>query len=518
MNRHPRIVWSVALLLAIVLVVPAVADVKLPKVIGSNMVLQRDMAVPVWGWADNGEEVTVTINGQTKKTTAADGKWILKLDAMSAGGPFEMKIQGKNEITLNNVLIGEVWVCSGQSNMQWSTKNSVNGAQEVANAKYPNIRLFTVPLKGTQEEQFDCGGAGWQECSPETVPWFTAVGYFFGRELYKELNIPIGLINNAWGGSSCEAWVPRDVIEANPDYAEMLKRYDDQCVAFDAGKPQAAYEKQLAAWKEAEAKAKAEGKPAPNKPRPPRDIRYGQHRVANCYCGCLRPIIPFGIRGAIWYQGETNAGRAYQYRHLFPLMIDVWREKWSQGDFPFYFVQLANFMGRADQPGESAWAELREAQSMTLSTPNTGQAVTIDIGDAQDIHPKNKQDVGKRLALWALKKDYGKDVVYYGPKYKSMAKDGAKIVLSFDHVGSGLMAKGGQLKGFAIAGADKKFVWADAKIEGDKVVVSSPQVQDPVAVRYAWANNPECNLYNKEDIPASPFRTDAWPGVTINNK
>jgi sialate O-acetylesterase len=230
----------------------------------------------------------------------------------------------------------------------------------------------------------------------------------------------------------------------------------------------------------------------------------------------IAPIVPYAIRGAIWYQGETNAGRAYQYRHLFPTMIQCWRTLWQEGDFPFYFVQLANFMATKDEPGESAWAELREAQSMTLSLPNTGQAVIIDIGQADNIHPTNKQDVGKRLALWALYKDYGKPLVYSGPTYKSMTTQGNKVVLSFDHVGSGLVAKGGgPLKGFAVAGADKKFVWAEARIVGDTVEVSSPEVAAPAAVRYAWADNPICNLYNQEGLPGCPFRTDQWPGVTV---
>ena len=509
-----RLVLS-SMLLAAVFCPMAQADVKLPAIIGDNMVLQRAIDVPIWGWADAGEKVTVTMGDQSKSATACDkGKWMVRLDSMKEGGPTKMTVAGKNTITVENILIGDVWVCSGQSNMGFTVRSAINAEAEIASADYPEIRLFSVPLVGTQEPQYDCKGR-WLVCSPETVANFTAVGYFFGRELYKNIKMPVGLINTSWGGSSCEAWVRRDLLEADPAYADLLSSFAKRCAEYDPEKAKANYEKQKARWKEAVAKAKAEGKPAPRAPRAPRDPRTGQHRPANLYNGMILPILPYAIRGAIWYQGESNAGRAYQYRDLFPKMIKNWRDDWAQGDFPFYFVQLANFMAVKPEPAESAWAELREAQTMTLSHPNTGQAVIIDIGEATDIHPKNKQDVGKRLALWALVKDYGRDLVYSGPMYKSMKKDGNKIVVSFDHVGGGLVAKGGDtLKGFAIAGDDKKFVWADAKIDGDKIVVSSPDVANPVAVRYAWADNPVCNLYNKEDLPACPFRTDEWPGVT----
>ncbi len=493
----------------------AQADVKLPAIIGDNMALQRSMEVPIWGWADAGEKVTVTLGDQAKSTTADDqGKWMVRLDSMKEGGPTTMTVQGKNSITVKNILIGEVWACSGQSNMGFTVNRAINAEKEIASANYPEIRLFSVPLVGTQEPQYDCGGK-WVVCSPDTVGGFTAVGYFFGREVYNNVKIPVGLINTSWGGSACEAWVRRDVLEADPAYADLLASFDKRCADYDPEAAKANYEKQRAAWKERVAKAKAEGKPAPRAPRAPRDPRTGQHRPANLYNGMILPILPYAIRGAIWYQGETNAGRAYQYRELFPLMIANWREDWGQGDFPFYFVQLANYLAVKPEPGESNWAELREAQTMTLSKPNTGQAVIIDIGEANDIHPKNKQDVGKRLALWALAKDYGRDLEYSSPMYKSMKKDGDKIVVTFDHTDGGLVTKDGEpLKGFAIAGADKKFVWADAKIDGDKVVVSSSEVADPVAVRYAWADNPVCNLFSKEGLPACPFRTDDWPGLT----
>ena len=497
--------------------------VKLPAVIGDNMVLQQGLPVPIWGWADKGETVTVTVAGQSLSTKADDGgRWKVTLAKLEVGQPLEMTVKGStgSTITLKNILVGEVWLCSGQSNMQMGIANVKNAKKEITAAKYPQIRLITVPCKGTQEPQKSFNGQ-WVECSPQSVAttgWggFSAAAYFFGRMLHQELKVPVGLIHCSWGGSSCETWVKRSALEVDPQYQTMLKNYDEKVRSYNPLKAEATWQKQLDAWNTAVAAAKAAGKTPPKAPGRSGDPRFNNQRPANCYNGMLLPLEPFAIRGVIWYQGETNAGRAYQYRSLFPLMIRQWRDDWTQGDFPFIFVQLANFMVVKDQPGESAWAELREAQTMTLATPNTGMATIIDIGEAKDIHPKNKQDVGRRLALWALANTYGKkDLVYSGPMYKSMEKNGNQIVLRFDHLGAGLTAKGGKpLKGFAIAGADKKFVWADARIVGDTVVVSSPSVADPVAVRYAWADNPICNLYNRDGLPASPFRSDAWKGVT----
>jgi sialate O-acetylesterase len=496
----------------------SLADVKLPAIFTDNLVLQRDVPAPIWGWAASDEKVTVTLGPQTKTATpgSPSGKWMVKLDAMKAGGPYTLTVAGNNTITLKNVLIGEVWVCSGQSNMAMSVKGVNNAAEEIAAAKHPKIRLISVPARGSQTPLEDFQGK-WVECSPATVGGFSAAGYFFGRELHQALGVPIGLINTSYGGSSCEAWVKRSVLQSDPQYKPMLDRYEQMISAYDPAKAKAAFEKQRAARKLAVEKAKAAGKKAPNPPRLQGDPRSGNQVAANLYNGMLTPVLPYGMRGAIWYQGESNAGRAYQYRNLFPTMIENWRADWQQGDFPFYFVQLANFMAVKPEPTESAWAELREAQSMTLKLPNTGQAVIIDIGEAADIHPKNKQDVGKRLALWALAKTYDQDVVCSGPTYKSMEKKGDQIVLHFDHIGGGLLDKGGEgLKGFAVAGDDKKFVWADAKIVGDTVVVGSPKVAAPAAVRYAWADNPVCNLYNKAGLPACPFRTDDWRGTTAD--
>jgi sialate O-acetylesterase len=492
------------------------ADVRLPAVIGDNMVLQRGEKVSIWGWADPGEEVTAGVSWSRMKwavTADKKGEWSFKMDSPKTGGPYKMTISGKNVINLDNIMSGEVWVCSGQSNMAMQVQSSNSATEEIAAADYPNIRLFTVTRKVAQKPLSDCEGS-WASCSPETVPGFSAAAYFFGRELHKQLNVPIGLIHTSWGGTPAEAWTRREVLEASADFEPILTRNAQNLANFPRAKEE--YAKKLEDWKQAVEKAKAQGKSAPRRPRAPLGPD-DPHSPAGLYNGMIAPLIPYGIQGAIWYQGESNASRAYQYRKLFRTMITNWRKDWGQGNFPFLFVQLANFMETKPEPGDSAWAELREAQTMTLSLRNTGMATIIDIGEASNIHPKNKQDVGKRLALWALAQTYEKDIVYSGPLYKSMKVDRGKIRLSFDQAGGGLVARGGEaLKGFSIAGADRKFVWADAKIDGNTVVVSSDDVANPVAVRYAWADNPVCNLYNKENLPASPFRTDDWPGLTVD--
>lgn len=516
MRLSAMIVLAVSGILLVVSTSAVFADIKLPSIIGDNMVLQQGKKATIWGWAMPGEEVMAGVGWNSMRwavTADEDGKWMFKMNPPKTGGPYEMTLSGKNVITIKNIMVGEVWVCSGQSNMQWTVQNSANAQEEIAAANYPNIRLFYVTRKIAHEPQSDCEGS-WTECSPETIPGFSAVAYYFGRELHKELDVPVGLIHTSWGGTPSEAWTRRGVLEEMPEGRPILERYDKVIENYAQIKEE--YEQSLEEWKKAAEKAKSEGKSVPRRPGTP----YGPehpHAPAGLYNAMIAPLIPYGIQGAIWYQGESNAGRAYQYRKIFPAMIKNWREDWGQGDFSFLFVQLANFMKVNPEPGDSAWAELREAQLMTLDLPNTGMAVIIDIGEADNIHPKNKQDVGRRLALWALAKDYGKEVVYCGPIFKRMNIEGSKAVLSFDHVGGGLSAKGGEsLKGFAIAGADRKFVWADAEIDGDKVVVSSDSVSEPVAVRYAWADNPVCNLYNKEGLPASPFRTDIWPGVTAD--
>jgi sialate O-acetylesterase len=471
------------------------AELKLHALFSDGMVLQSDFACPVWGTVEPGEEISVSIAGQKKTAKAgADGKWSIKLDPLKSGGPHELVVGGRTTVTVRDVLVGEVWVCSGQSNMEWIVNSSNNAAEEKAAATYPKIRHFLVPKRQEAAPVSEVVGS-WKLCSPETVGGFTAVGYFFGRELHQKLNVPVGLIHTSWGGTAAEVWTSKRVLDATDVLKPMVEGYQ---------KRSENYEKQVAAYKEAAEKAKAEGKPAPKAPG-------GRPMMPSClYNGMIANIIPYGIKGAVWYQGESNAERAKEYQTLFPAMIKNWREDWGQGEFPFGFVQLANFKARKEQPADSSWAELREAQTLTLSLPKTGMAVIIDIGDAKDIHPRNKQDVGKRLALWAQSQVYQKDIVYSGPIYESMKVEEGKARISFKHVGGGLEAKGEKLTGFAVAGEDRTFYWADAKIDGKTVVVSSDQVAKPVAVRYAWADNPECNLYNKEGIPASPFRTDDW--------
>jgi len=497
------------------------AEVRLPNVLGDHMVLQRGMDVPVWGWTEPGAEVTVRMGAHKQTTTATkEGKFLVHLPPMDAGGPYTLTVTSANTVWVKDILIGELWICSGQSNMAWPVQRAANAQQEIADAKYPRLRLFTVQRTPATEPQDDCKG-NWVACTPETVANFSAVGYFFGRDLLKNLDVPVGLINTSWGGTPSEAWTSPDTVKKvaafDPivqrwqqqiaNYADQLKKWEDNKDAL------------LAKWKEAADKAKAAGKKPPRKPRAPGDPTLNPHRPSVLYNGMIAPLLPLRIAGAIWYQGESNAGRAYQYRTIFPAMIQDWRTHWGEGNFTFLFVQLANFMQAKPDPTESAWAELREAQSMTLRLPKTGQAVIIDIGEAGNIHPTNKQDVGTRLALAARAIAYGQDITYSGPVYQSMKVEDGKIRLTFDHVGDGLVAKGGgALKGFAIAGKDKKFVWADAAIDGKTVVVSSDKVNDPVAVRYDWADNPDGNLTNKADLPASPFRTDDWPGVTVDAK
>jgi len=480
------------------------ADVKMPAIFGDHMVLQLGQKDRVWGWADPGEEITVTIVSQTHKTKAgADGKWMVMLDPLPAGGPHTLAVQGKNSLKFQDVLVGEVWICSGQSNMQWDVNLANNPDLEKLTAKYPQIRLISVPQVGTQEPQIDFKGK-WELCSPETVGSFSAVGYFFGRQLYQTLGVPIGLIDDAWGGSACEAWIRRDLLAAEEKYKPLLERWAQMESTFkslsEKSNPSDDDKKQLTNLT--------------NQMR-------GNARPGNIYNGVLKPTIGYGIRGAIWYQGESNAGRAYQYRDLFPLMIKSWRDEWAQGDFSFYWVQLADFMAEKPDPAESSWAELREAQTMTMTKlPNTGEAVIIDIGEGRDIHPRDKQNVALRLARWALAKDYGIAVPYHSPQFKSAEKAGYKMILTFDYVGNGLYAFDvPQPRGFAIAGEDKKFVWAQANILApNKVEVWAESVTSPVAVRYAWADNPVCNLFSREGLPVAPFRTDDWDGVTANAK
>ncbi len=492
------------------------AEIKLPAVFTDHMVLQRDHANRVWGRGVPNEKLLVTIAGQSVTTQANDkGEWKATLKSMSAGGPHTLSVKGSSEVSIKDVLIGEVWVCSGQSNMSMAVGNSKDKQFEILSSDYPKIRLLTVPRLGTQKPQEDFEGA-WQVCSPETSGAFSAVGYFFGRDLHRVLDVPIGVIHTSWGGSAAEAWVRRDVLAKEPRYKQMLTEWDEYEASFDADAVAARYEKQVARWKEQAVAAKAAGKPLPRRPRAPRNALEGQHRPANLYNGMLRPLLGYGIRGAIWYQGESNSSRAAQYRHLFPLMITNWRQDWGIGDFPFYWVQLADFRSEVDEPGDSDWAELREAQTMTLSLPNTGQAVILDLGNSVDIHPKKKQDVARRLARVALGRDYKQQVAWESASFQNAAFSAGKAVVTFKRPNGVIRPFDSQtIQGFAIAGKDRKFYAAQVKsLNNGAFEVSSEHVPEPVAVRYAWADNPICNLFDLSGLPVAPFRSDDWPGIT----
>ena len=508
-SRMRHVACHVAVLAAALCSLPApvaMAEVSLPNIFSDHMVLQRNHSNKIWGKAQAGEKVNVKIGDQQHATTAdGQGNWHVMLDPLAVGGSHTLEISGaKNTIRIVDVLIGEVWICSGQSNMAWKVSNAYDPDLEALSADYPQIRMINFPQVGSQEPVWEHQQSQWMVCSPQTVPNFSAVGYFFGRQLHQTLDVPIGLINNAWGGSACEAWISRSELEQAGDYAALLKRADDTAAQYEALSKKANPSE--------EEKKQIEGL---------RRQVTGNQRPANIYNGVLKSHLGYGIRGAIWYQGESNAGRAYQYRDLFPLMISSWRKEWGQGDFPFYWVQLADFMQEQDQPQESAWAELREAQTMTATKlKHTGEAVIIDIGEGKDIHPKNKVDVGRRLARLALDNDYGFDLASRSPRYRSMEQADGKVVLTFSDVNNGWRPfDTAQPVGFAIAGEDKKFVWADAKILGDgRIEVSSKEVAKPVAVRYAWADNPVCNMFDGAGLPLTPFRTDDWPGVTADKQ
>ncbi len=498
---------------------PSKADVSLNALISDNMVLQRETETPVWGTALPGERVTVTIGEQEKTTTADEnGRWMVRLDPLDAGGPYQMTVSGKNEVTVENIVVGEVWVCSGQSNMAWPLSRAVDGERLVAEADDPELRLLGVARVAAAEAAEEVEGS-WAPSTPETVGAFSAVGYFFGRELRRELGVPIGLIGSNWGGTPAEAWTSGEMLEGDRRLHPILDAWETY-VTERYPVLLKRYEEALPEWKKQAQEARARGEEPPRPPRRPAGPM--SHRApAKLYNGMIAPLIPYAIRGAIWYQGEANAGRAYEYRTLFPAMITSWREAWGQGDFPFLWVQLPNFRPIRDEPGGSAWAELREAQALTLRLPNTGMACTIEHGLAGDIHPPNKLPVGKRLALVALAKVYGRDILCSGPRYDSMTVEGNKVRLHFDHVGSRLARKVTRnapyptaLSGFAIAGKDRKFVWASATLQRDTVLVWSDAVRRPVAVRYAWADNPVCNLFSYDGLPVWPFRTDRWPGIT----
>jgi sialate O-acetylesterase len=494
----------------------SLANVGLPDVLSEAMVIQRDRPVPIWGQADPGESITVRFAEQSKQAIAGkDGKWLVKLDPIHANAtPATMTISGKNTIELKNILVGEVWLVAGQSNMQRLLSETANGDAAIAAANYPLIRLFNVSRQVAFKHQRG-PLAVWLACSPESVRQFSAAGYYFGLELQQELKVPIGLINSSYGGSQAEAWTPVEYLLASTDLkptVERTKIWDDE-----RPRVKAQYEEQLNQWRAETEKAKAAGaRPQPS-PAVPDALR--EYRIASSiYDGMIAPLIPFSFRGAFWYQGESNEARAQQYEILLPAMIRAWRERWGEGNFPLGIIQLPNYRDAKDEPADETWSHVREAQRRTAtSTPNTGLIVTIDIGEAHDIHPKNKLDIGKRMARWALVEVYGRKLTKSGPMFSKAKIAGSKIILTFDDVGQGLKIRDGdKLDEFAIAGTDHKWQWAQAKITGkNRVEVWSDTVPQPLAVRYAFNNNPKHpNLTNETGLPAGPFRTDNWQGPT----
>lgn len=626
------------------------AKVTLPHIFSDNMVLQRETAIPVWGWANVGEKITVSFNKQSKSTvTDANGKWSLKLKPEKAGGAFTMTVTGENTIEIKNVLVGEVWLCTGQSNMEWSVGQSINAEQELAAADNPFIRHIKISKTINTIPQQDFDDGAWQVSNPVNAKNFTGVGYFFARDLYRELKVPIGLINASWGGTNIETWISREGFEGSDEFREMISHYPKVDLSelgrkkisgklkhveeiqgvkvsdFDSGafmkmelddsrlptlnlpglwESQSLSEFDGVVWlrKIVTLSIEQSKKPAfielakiddndvtyingfevgktnqwdaRRKYRIPIGVLkegknlvvvkvtdtgggggiYGDatdlklvlgpenvsltgpwtfqvesiHTGTNvnsfpslAYNAMIDPIIRYGFRGAIWYQGESNAGRAYQYQKAFPLLINDWRRRSANPKFPFYFVQLATFKTAGNSNEGSEWAELREAQTMTLSVPNTGMTITTDIGNPKDIHPTNKQDVGRRLAAIALNRTYKKRMIDSGPTFKSMKIDGNKIVLTFKSIGSGLMTtdKNGIVKGFEIAGSDQIFYDANAVINGNKVIISNGNVTSPLAVRFGWIGDASANnLFNQEGFPAVPFRTDKWKTVTKDVK
>ena len=462
-----------AAIVLVVLVSPTLrADLNVPKIFSDSMVLQRDQSIPVWGWEDAGTEVHVLFEGEVKKTTAGDdGKWMVRLSPQKAGGPYKMVIEGQNRVEFNDVLVGEVWLCSGQSNMEWTVSKSNNPKEEIAAANHPRIRHIKFAHRPSAAPLTDVPSSGWQVCSPKTVAGFTGVGYFFGRELLGELDVPVGLIGCNWGGTRIEPWTPPVGFKETPGLSAIADKLDEFPTKNNQGK-------------------------------------VNHQSPLALYNGMVHSIVPYGMRGTIWYQGESNNGEGMLYHEKMKALIHGWRKVWDNDSMPFGFVQLAPYTYGGDP---TRLAGIWEAQPATLKVPHTGMAVTVDVANLKDIHPRNKQDVGRRLALWALSESYGqKEIVYSGPIYKSMKVEGGRIRISFDHVGSGLVSRDDKpLNWFTIAGDDGKFVEATATIDGQDVVVTAESVAKPTAVRFGWSQLAEPNLSNKEGLPASPFRTDS---------
>ena len=500
------------LLSAVLLTTVHAAELKLAAVFADHMVLQCDKPVPVWGWADPGGQVSVNFGGQEKQAAAdATGKWLVKLDPLKASAEPRMlvaKSKGvSNELRVADVLVGEVWLGSGQSNMAMDVSRARDFNTVKSFAQLPLIRMFKETSGAAPKPQQDAKGQ-WVLCAPESVGAFSATLYFFGRELYLELKVPVGLINSSVGGTPIEAWIDGTAQSKMPEGKAAVDAQNKADAALDTPQAKEQYEKQLARWKEQADQAKAAGKPAPKKPLDPQQQRARRAGAGGLFSGKIAPLVPYAIRGVLWYQGEANANpaKAPLYQKQLALLVNDWRARWG-GELPFAWVQLPNFKN----PAGDGWMLVREAMLKTLSLPRTGMAITIDIGDPNNIHPANKQEVGRRLSLWALGEVYNKKVAATsGPLPAGHEARGAGMVLTFTHCEGGLKARDGELKGFVIAGEDRQWQPAVARVDGDKVLVSSPQVVKPVAVRYAWEVDPACNLVNGAGLPASPFRTDDW--------
>jgi sialate O-acetylesterase len=512
-NHVPRVRGLLALAISLTAVVRA--DVTPAPLFSDGAVLQRDKPVAIWGKAERGERVAVSFAGQKRETvTAIDGRWIVFLDALAteARGA-DLTITGKNVVTVRDVVVGEVWLCSGQSNMEFALSRATNAPQEIAAAKFPLIRHIKVD-RATAETPLDSAKTtGWKSATPENAGAFTAVGYFFARDLHQKLGVPIGLVHSSWGGTPIESWMSPSALASDPAFAIAGERWRQTLAAYPSAKER--YDVELPAWTAAEAAAQAQGpaareaflkkNPRPRAPRGPGD----QWTPSSLYNAMINPLVPYAVRGVLWYQGESNADRASEYPALFSKMIISWRGHFGQGDIPFYWVNLANFKVPEDVTGQT-YAWLREAQTRTLTLPNTGQALAIDIGDPNDIHPTNKQEVGRRLALLARNRIYGIVGDDTGPTFAKAVRENAALRVHFTHAANGLVAHEQPPQALEIAGADRVFQPATGKIERDTLLVMSPTVKEPVAVRYAWQNAPEANLYNGAGLPAVPFRSDDW--------
>ncbi|MHC4943802.1 MAG: sialate O-acetylesterase [Planctomycetota bacterium] len=481
------------------------------------MVLQRGMPIPVFGLADPGEEIVVSLGGHTVRTQAdEDGHWIVKLPAMKAGGAHQLEVRASNRVTINGILVGEVWICSGQSNMEWAVRLAKHAGQEIPKARYPDIRIFQVPKRPSGIPAFDVQ-AEWRPCSPESIGDFYAVAYYFGRELHNVLGVPIGLIQAAWGGTAISPWIPREGFASSPQWKNTLEAIEAARLGYR--KAIGGSLDDLEAWSRAAEVALTKDAPIPRMPFLPLHPLESHEQPTGLYNGMIHPIVPFAIRGVIWYQGESDVGAGMKYSEKMNALIQGWRKVWGQGDFPFYYVQLAPFSYppediSPEDPSDPRLVfelpEIWEAQTAVLRLPNTGMVVTTDLGELKDIHPSEKREVGRRLSLWALARTYGKErLVYSGPLYRSITLEGGRIRIHFDHVGSGLTTRDGSPPTwFEVAGPDRIFTRAQASIEGDTVLAFHASVPEPSAVRFGWHQEAQPNLINEEGLPASPFRAE----------